>query len=127
MARIQAALRRRAGPERVEPPEPFVLGGLRIDYANQRVTVAGQNVRLTATQYDLLAELAVNAGRVVTPRGCCTVWGPTRPGSVQVIRTQLMRLRQKLGEDGQDLQYIFAKLRVEYRMAVREGLRPEWS
>ena len=77
VARIQAALRRRAAPERVEPPEPYVLGDLRIDYANRRVSVAGQEVRLTATQYDLLAELAVNAGRVVThgdPRG------PAAPG-----------------------------------------------
>ena len=101
VARIQAALRLRAAPERVEPPEPFVLGDLRIDYANRRVTVAGEEVRLTATQYDLLAELAVNARRVVTHEDLLhRVWGPTRPGSVQVIRTQLMRLRQKLGEDG---------------------------
>ena len=63
VARIQAALRRRAAPERVEPLEPFVLSDLRIDYANRRVSVAGQEVRLTATQCDLLAELAVNAGR----------------------------------------------------------------
>ena len=98
VARIQAALRRRAAPERVEPPEPFVLGDLHIDYSNRRVTVAGREVRLTATQYDLLAELAVNAGRVVTHEDLLhRVWGPTRPGSVQVIRTQLMRLRQKAG------------------------------
>ena len=80
VARIQAALRRRAAPERVESPEPFVLGDLRIDYANQRVTVAGKEVRLTATQYDLLAELAVNAGRVVTHEDLLhRVWGD-RPG-----------------------------------------------
>ena len=128
VARIQAALRRRAAPERVEPPEPFVLGDLHIDYSNRRVTVAGREVRLTATQYDLLAELAVNAGRVVTHEDLLhRVWGPTRPGSVQVIRTQLMRLRQKLGEDGENPTYIFAEPRVGYRMGVGEGLRPEWS
>ena len=48
------------------------------------------------------------------------VWGPTRPGSVQVIRTQLMRLRQKLGEDGENPTYIFAEPRVGYRMAEEE-------
>ena len=48
------------------------------------------------------------------------VWGPTRPGSVQVIRTQLMRLRQKLGEDSENPTYIFAEPRVGYRMAEGE-------
>ncbi len=52
---------------------------------------------LTATQYNLLAELAINAGRVVTHEELLhRVWGPTNPGSPRVIRTQLMRLRQKL-------------------------------
>ena len=122
----EEALRRRAAPERVEPPEPYVLGDLRIDYANRRVSVAGQEVRLTATQYDLLAELAVNAGRVVTHGDLLhRVWGPTRPGSVQVIRTQLMRLRRKLGEDSEDPKYIFAEPRVGYRMAVGETAGPD--
>ena len=62
VARIQAALRRRAAPPRVEPPEPYVLGDLVIDFVHRRVTVAGQEAQLTATEYDLLAELAVNAG-----------------------------------------------------------------
>ena len=87
------------------------------------MTVAGQPVRLTATQYDLLAELAVNAGRVVTHDELLhRVWGPTRPGSPQVIRTQLMR--QKLGEDGENPIYIFAEPRVGYRMAVGETQKP---
>ena len=57
VARIQAALRRRAAPERVEPPEPFVLGDLSIDFVHRRVRIAGEEVRLTAIQYDLLAGL----------------------------------------------------------------------
>ena len=81
--------------------------------------MAGQEVRLTAIQYNLLAELAVNAGRAVTHEELLhRVWGPTKPGSVQVICTQVMRLRKKLGEDGEDPKYIFAEPRVGYRMAV---------
>ena len=99
-----------------------MLGDLRIDYANRRLTVSGQEVRLTATQYDLLAELAVNAGRVVTHEDLLyRVWGPTRPGGVQVIRTPLMRLQQKLGEDCENPTYIFAEPKVGYRMEVGEG------
>ena len=48
------------------------------------------------------------------------MWGPTNPGSPRVIRTQLMRLRQKLREDGENPTYIFAEPRVGYRMADGE-------
>ena len=65
VARIKAALRKRAEPQRAEPSEPFVLGDLAIDYAERRVTVAGRTVELTATEYNLLFELSTNAGRVL--------------------------------------------------------------
>ena len=67
-ARIQAALRRRTAPPRVEPPEPYELGDLAIDFERRRVTVAGKEAQVTATEYDLLAELSVNAGRVADLR-----------------------------------------------------------
>ena len=47
-------------------PEPFVLGDLAIDYDRRRVTVAGREVELTATEYELLRALSLNAGRVTT-------------------------------------------------------------
>ena len=124
VARIQAALRRRAAPERVDPPEPYVRGDLTIDYEHRQVTVAGRPVRLTAIQYNLLAELAVNAGRVVTHEELLhRVWGPANPaGGVRTIRTHLMRLRRLLGEDAENPTYIFAEPRVGYRMA--EGEEP---
>ena len=71
VARIQAALRRRLPPVRVEPAEPYVLGDLTIDYAERLVTVAGRPVQLTATEYALLFELSVHAGRV-DPRPAAT-------------------------------------------------------
>ena len=74
---------------------------------------------LTATEYDLLAE---NAGRVVTHEELLQrVWGPVNPGSPRTIRTHLMRLRHKPGEDGENPTYVFAEPRVGYRMAVGEG------
>ncbi len=126
VARIQAALRRRTAPERVEPPEPYVRRDLAIDFARRRVTVAGEETQLTATEYDLLAELAVNAGRVVTHQELLQrVWGPTNPGSPHTIRTHLMRLRNKLGEAGDNPTYIFSEPRVGYRMAVEDGAEVE--
>ncbi|MDE2903001.1 MAG: response regulator [Chloroflexota bacterium] len=125
-ARIQAALRRRAAPERAVPDEPFAQGDLTIAFAERLVTVAGRPVQLTATEYDLLVELAINAGRVVTHDQLLErVWGSTDVRDVRVIRTHLTRLRRKLGEDASSPTYIFAEPRVGYRMAARAPSRAD--
>ena len=113
-ARIGAALRKRVAEE---PPEPYVLGDLTIDYAERRVTLAGRPVRLTATEYGLLAELSANAGRVLTyERLLERVWGEKGDGDVRPMRTIASKLRRKLGEDADDPRYIFTEPRVGFRM-----------
>ena len=64
-ARIRAALRRQAVPALDAPSEPYLLGGLTVDYAQRMVTVAGVPVDLTDTEYRMLAELSANAGRIM--------------------------------------------------------------
>ena len=128
VSRIQAALRRRAAPARVEPTEPYVLGDLTIDYVQRLVTVAGRPVQLTPTEYKLLFELSANAGRVLTHDELLhQVWGLSSSGNARVIRTHLMRLRRKLGEDASNPKYIFAEPRVGYRMAKGETRQQEES
>ena len=76
-----------------------------------------------AIQYELLAEVALSAGRLVTHEELLhRVWGPTNPGSPWVTRTRLMQMRRLLSEDAGNPAYIFAEPRVGYRM--REGRRP---
>ncbi len=117
VARVKAALRRFGEPERPEPSGTFELGDLSIDYAQRSVTVSGRPVPLTFTEFDLLTGLAVDAGRVVShDRLMRRVWSPARPGNLRVLRTHLMRLRRKLGEDADNPRYIFAEPRVGYRM-----------
>ena len=120
-ARIRAALRKRELPEPVEPSEPYVLGGLVIDYAGREVRVAGSTLELTPNEYDVLFELSVYAGRVV-PHGHLLrrVWGPQNSGDTGLVRTIVRRLRRKLGDDAARPAYIFTEPRVGYRMA-----RPE--
>ena len=73
---------------------------------------------LTAIQYDLLAELAMNAGRVMAHEDLLhQVWGPTNLDSPRVVRNYLMRPRQMQGEHMENPTYIFAEQRVGYRMA----------
>ena len=121
VARVRAALRRFEEPAIPAPEEPFVLGDLRIDYAARRVTVAGSPAELTPTEFDLLAALSREAGRVVPhDRLLRRVWSPGRPGNLRVMRTHLKHLRRKLGDDAANPTYIFAEPRVGYRMMAGE-------
>ena len=113
-ARIRAALRRR---ETVEPSEPYTLGDLTIDFAQRRVTLAGRRVELTPMEYGTLAELAANAGRVLTHEHLLErVWRDRGNGSVRPMRTMVSKLRRKLGDDAGNPTYIFTEPRVGFRM-----------
>ena len=110
-ARIRAALRRRAGAE------PFRLGDLTIHYEQRRVGVSGRAVQLTATEFELLRVLSVNAGRVLTYDSLLRqVWVGRDSGNVMLVRAFVKRLRQKLGEDAARPAYIFNERGVGYRM-----------
>ncbi len=120
-ARIRAALRKRAPSE---PSEPYVLGDLKIDYAERRVTLAGRPLPLIAMEYRLLAELSANAGRLLTYEHLLErVWGERSSGDVRPMRTIVSKLRRKLGDDADNPIYIFTEPRVGYRMTKGEGQR----
>ncbi|MCY3789019.1 MAG: ATP-binding protein [Gemmatimonadetes bacterium] len=117
VARVRAALRRQADPYRIESLEPYVLGDLTIDYAERRVMIANRPVELTATEYELLSELSVNGGRVLTyDQLLRRVWGLTNSSDVRVIRSLVRKLRRKLDDDADSPTYIFTELRVGYQM-----------
>ena len=122
VARIKAALRKREAPEWAEPSEPYMFGGLTIDYAERRVTLAGHPVQLTAIEYGLLFELSANAGRVMTyDRLLQRVWGLRGSGDSRRVRTAAKQLRRKLGDDANNPTYILNEPRVGYRMPKAEG------
>ena len=110
-ARVGVALRKRL------EPGPFVLGNLSIDRARRRVTVDGVPVRLTATEYELLRVLSVNAGHVTTYEALLRrVWGGRVYAQPQLVRAFVKKLRTKLGDDSSDPTYIFNERGVGYRM-----------
>ena len=122
VARIKAALRKGAASDRTEPREPYVLGDLTINYAERLVTVAGRSVHLSATEYKLLFELSVNAGRVLTHDQLLRrVWDQDNSEGSQLLRTYVTYLRSKLGDDAKSPIYIFTEPRVGYRMAKPDG------
>ena len=121
VARVRAALRRRADPE------PFVLGKLTIDYDRRLVTVAGRPVELTPTEYELLRALSLEAGRVMTYETLLAqVWSERSRGSWKVVRAFVKQLRAKLGDDPTDPSWIFNVRGVGYRMpGPGRSLRPD--
>ena len=125
LARIKIALRRQSSPERAQGPKLYLLGDLMIDYAERRVTVAGRPVQLTATEYELLSDLSLNAGRVLSHNQLLRrVWGPNYSGDSQPVRTFVKNLRNKLGDDARNPTYIFTEPRIGYRMAKPGGKNP---
>ena len=113
-ARIRAALRRLAASE---PSEPYVLGGLVVNYGERQATLAGRPLQLMAIEYRLLAELSANAGWVLTYEHLLQrVWGDKSNSDVRAMRTIVSSLRRKLGAAADNLTYIFTEPRVGYRM-----------
>jgi len=114
-ARIRAALRRRADPE------SFVLGDIAIRYEERRVTVAGRPVTLTATEYNLLRLLSLNAGRVTTYEALFRqLWNGQEFGDVRLVRNFVKNLRRKLGDDPARPVYILNERGVGYSMPAPE-------
>ena len=111
VARVRAALRR------TEEPESFRHGELEIDYERRRASVAGREVELTATEFDLLRILSLNVGRVVAGEVLLQrIWpGRGREGT-NVVRTFVGTLRRKLGEDAANPAWIVNERGVGYRM-----------
>ena len=127
VTRIRAALRRQSASEREPTRESYQAGHLRIEYSERRVTVGGRPVHLTSTEYRLLFDLSVNAGKVLSHDQLLRrVWGPGYEGDTQPVRTFVKSLRRKLGDDARSPAYIFTEPRVGYRMAKPEGGTVRW-
>ncbi|MEX1248026.1 MAG: response regulator transcription factor [Anaerolineales bacterium] len=100
MARVGAVLRR---GQRVTPDfseSAFTRGALRIDFARAEVTVDGQPVSLSATEYRLLLQFARRAGKILTAEELLhNVWGAEYSEEKEILWVSISRLRQKLEKD----------------------------
>jgi two-component system KDP operon response regulator KdpE len=115
LARVRAALRRHSLPE---TGGVFHAGDLEIDTTRRRVTIAGGEVHLTPTEYNLLVYLASNAGKVLThPMILRAVWGVEYVDDSHVLRTYVNQLRAKLQDDPAKPSYILTEPGIGYRFA----------
>jgi DNA-binding response OmpR family regulator len=89
---------------------------LTIDLKERRVTVGGEQVKLTATEYRLLAYLVQNAGQVLTfTQILQNVWGWEYQDDLDYVRVYVWHLRQKLEQDPKNPRYIQTEIGVGYR------------
>ena len=115
VARIRAVLRRQAD---VTTGEPVVrTGDLEIDLARRHVSVHGETVRLTPTEYELLRYLALHAGKPVSHTTLLRqVWGEYAVGDKYNTRYVVAQIRKKLGDDPANPKYIVNEPGVGYRL-----------
>jgi len=113
-ARVRAVLRRTKFRDDNSEPT-FLSNDLVIDFAHHRVTLHDEEVNLTATEHSLLSYLTHNAGRVVTPDQILEkVWGEEYIGEYHLLRVNIARLRQKLGDDPKKPRFIATKIGIGY-------------
>jgi two-component system KDP operon response regulator KdpE len=114
LARLRVALRHSLQDEGAEPV--VEAGKLRIDLVKRLVTLAGELVRLSPREYDLLAQLVRAAGKVVTHKQLLTaIWGPAHEDDVQYLRVYVGQLRQKIEPDPTQPSLILTEPGVGYR------------
>ncbi len=120
LARIRVALRHSAQVP-ADQETPIRTGDLVIDLARHVVTREGVEVKLTATEFKLLAYLLQNAGRVLTHQGILTqVWGFEYMDNVEYLRVFMSQLRKKLEKDPKHPLHLISEPGIGYRFYLDE-------
>jgi two-component system KDP operon response regulator KdpE len=120
MARIRAALRHRL--QSAGAPPIFKVGDIVVDLVKRLVTRAGDEVKLSPREYDVLRMLVQNAGRVVTHQQMLReVWGPAHVQDTQYLRVYIGQLRDKLEPQPEAPRYIVTEPGVGYRIRDEDG------
>lgn len=123
MARVGVLLRR---PRRPEPSAhtapavpPVELGALRVDLEAREVSVEGELVALTRTEFDVLAALATRPGTALSRRALVdAVWGERWVGDLHLVDVHVLHLRQKLGDSAERQQFVRTVRGVGYRIGT---------
>ena len=123
LARVRAALRvNRYSTAGNLPTGTFTAQDLEINYERRKVFVAGQEIKLTQTEYNIVAFLSEHAGRVMTYAAIVrAIWGDTDCGSTKKLQVNMANIRKKLGSRPGSNNYILNELGVGDRMIDEDG------
>lgn len=123
LARVRSALRSsRASAAAMLPGGRFTARELVIDYDARRVMLAGAEVKLTQTEYNILALLSEHSGKVMTYAAIIkAIWGQPDDGAVKKLQVNMANIRRKLCEKPGEAHYIVNELGVGYRLDGERG------
>ena len=100
----------------------MMSGDMSVDFDERKVTIAGEDLRLTQTEYNIVALLAKKAGRVLTYAEIIqAVWGSDDIGSVKKLQVNMANIRKKMGVKPGINKYIQNELSIGYRMIIDEN------
>ena len=116
LARVRAALRRaKSAPK--GPLPPYRCGELALDFSSRRVRIGEREVSFTPREFDVLAYLARNAGKVLTHRQILqAVWGGEYGDEADYVWTYVRRIRRKIEPDPEHPRYLLTETGVGYSM-----------
>jgi len=115
-ARVSAVLRRTEAATTIPAQPSFTSGDLQVNFVKRQVTIADKEIKLTPTEYNLLQEFVLNAGKVLTHTHLLNkVWGPEYREDRQYLHVFVRRLRDKLEPDPTSPRYIMTVPGVGYQ------------
>lgn len=127
VARLRAVLRRR-DPE-IAPSPVLRIGNLEIDFDRRTLLRSGEDVRLTPTEFDLLALLMKNEGMPLThAKLLSSIWGSEYREELEYLRSYIRALRKKIEDEPSRPKYILTEPWLGYRFqnpSAREALDAE--
>jgi two-component system KDP operon response regulator KdpE len=123
VARIRAVLRRNHVGETIPVGSGYICGKLEVDFISRRVTADGKEIKLTPTEYKLLRELVLSAGRPLGYRYLLgKIWGPEYKTEREYLHVYIGHLRAKMESELEGAASIKCVPGVGYRFQCRESL-----
>ena len=114
-ARIKAIMRRTSRTEKTERERIIEVQDMKIDCESRRVYIKGEEVNLTAKEFDLLELLVHNPNKVYSRENLLKlVWGNDYPGDVRTVDVHIRRLREKIESNPSEPKYVHTKWGVGY-------------
>ena len=121
LARIRTAIRHTrtaSGNDEIAQRGTYTVGDLVIDYNKHQALVRGENVKLTLSEFRIVALLGKYAGKVLTYDFIIKeLWGPRAGGDNQILRVNMANIRRKIEKNPAEPEYLFTEVGVGYRLA----------
>lgn len=121
LARVRTAIRHTrtaSGNDEIAQRGTYTVGELVIDYNKHQALVRGENVKLTLSEFRIVALLGKYAGKVLTYDFIIKeLWGPRAGGDNQILRVNMANIRRKIEKNPAEPEYLFTEVGVGYRLA----------